>query len=58
VFIPWGREVKRYYHVFGKNEIKKLVKAAGFEIIEQGIAYKPNKSKANLYIIARKPALS
>jgi ubiquinone/menaquinone biosynthesis C-methylase UbiE len=55
VFIPWGKGVKRYYHVFGKKEIYQLVKKTGFEIIEAGIISQKDRSKDNFYLIARKP---
>ena len=54
VFIPWGKRVKRYYHVFNKREISQLVKNSGFEIIKAGIARKQDRSQANLYMIAKK----
>lgn len=57
VFIPWGKEVKRYYHVFSKREINQLVKNTGFEIIKQGLARKQDGSMANLYLIAKKSPL-
>lgn len=57
VFIPWGKRVKRYYHVFAEKEINRLVKNAGFEIIKTGIARKQDRSKANLYLIAKKSPL-
>ncbi|MDP3093811.1 MAG: methyltransferase domain-containing protein [bacterium] len=54
IFIPWGSEVQRYYHVFGKREISRLVKSSGFEIIKTGVARKQDRSMANLYLIAKK----
>ena len=58
VFIRWGREVERYYHVFGEKEIRKLVKEAGFDIIEMGVAKKEKSKKANIYLVAKKSSLS
>ena len=55
VFIPWNNKIERYYHVFGKKEIIKLVEDAGFSIVRTGIARKQDRSNANLYLIARKP---
>ncbi|OGJ42335.1 hypothetical protein A3I58_04065 [Candidatus Peregrinibacteria bacterium RIFCSPLOWO2_02_FULL_39_10] len=38
VFIPWGNSgIKRYYHAFTKNELEKLIKKNGFEIIKYEI---------------------
>lgn len=51
VFIPWGDKTERYYHIFSQREISQLAKNSGFEIIKQ------DRSKANLYLIAKKSPL-
>lgn len=52
VFIPWGDKVQRYYHIFSRREIIRLVKKAGFDIIKTGIT-----GKGNIYLIAKKSPL-
>lgn len=52
VFVPWGKKAQRYYHIFSKREITRLVKKAGFSIIKIGIA-----KKGNIYLIAKKSPL-
>ena len=61
VFIPFkfdDKEVKRYHHVFTKNEFKKLFKRAGFEIIDTYYIRKGEKTNwkngYNLILIAKK----
>jgi len=62
VYIPWksktNKILKRYYHVFTKGELQRLVKKAGFKIIE---CYFSRKGKItnrlngfNLILIAKK----
>ncbi len=54
VFIPWNNKIERYYHVFSKKEIIKLVEDAGFSIVRTGIAKKETGKKANIFLIAEK----
>jgi len=57
VFLPWkdskGKIIlKRYFHCFSKKELKKIVRAAGFEIKEiwdSGIG-----KRSNIYLTAEK----
>ena len=45
-FIPWSTSgVDRYYHAFTPNELKKLFKKNGFEILEMFYTKKGKKSK-------------
>ena len=61
VFIPFkfdDKEVKRYHHVFTKNEFKRLFVKADFEIIDVYYIKKGEKSNwkngYNLVLIAKK----
>jgi len=47
-FIPWGKQVERYYHAFSPRELKKLLQKAGFEI--EKLEY--DSKKHNLVVIA------
>jgi SAM-dependent methyltransferase len=43
-FIPWGKsDVKRYYHAFTPNELKRLFNKNGFEILEMFYTRKGKK---------------
>jgi len=56
-FIPWkkrnGTIINRYYHAFTIKELRKLVKVAGFKIIDVGYT-KRNGKKPNIFLIAQK----
>lgn len=56
-FIPWkkknGTKINRYYHAFTIRELKKLIKEAGFKIINMGYT-KRNSKKPNIFLIAQK----
>jgi len=58
VFVPWKDKdgnilANRYYHAFTMREFKRIVKKAGFNIVDSGY-FKGKKNKANLYIVAEK----
>ncbi len=53
IFIPWGQERKRYYHLFSKKELSNLIKEAGLKIIERGTI--KNKKRNNIYVVALSP---
>lgn len=55
VFVSWDDKTNRYYHFFTSRELNKLVRKIGFEIISKGIVQSKDKSRSNLYIIAKKP---
>ncbi|MBU2598221.1 MAG: methyltransferase domain-containing protein [Actinobacteria bacterium] len=56
-FIPWkkrnGTTINRYFHAFTINELKGLIKKAGFKIIDIGFT-KRDKKQPNIFIIAQK----
>jgi ubiquinone/menaquinone biosynthesis C-methylase UbiE len=56
-FIPWkkrdGTIITRYYHAFTIKELRKIVKEAGFKIIDFGYT-KRNGKKPNIFLIAQK----
>ena len=56
-FIPWkkrnGTTINRYYHAFTIKELRKIVKEAGFKIIDFGYT-KRNGKKHNIFLIAQK----
>jgi ubiquinone/menaquinone biosynthesis C-methylase UbiE len=58
VFKPWGGKVDRYIHFFTKRELKKIVKEAGFEILESGFLKSESASwrrkRNNIYLVAKK----
>lgn len=58
-FIPWGKSgIKRYYHAFTPNELKKLFKNNSFEILEMFYTCKGKKvsflKSHNICLICRK----
>jgi len=58
-FIPWGKSgIKRYYHAFTPNELKRLFKKSHFEIIDMFYTKKGNKVpfllSHNICLICRK----
>ncbi len=56
IYYPWKRgdkEVKRYYHVFTKRELKKLLKEEGFKIKDLGKISRPNSTQSNLFIVGK-----
>ncbi len=54
VFVPWGREVNRYYHFFTEKEILKLIKEHNFKILKKGVSRNKRGKRRNIFIIARK----
>jgi ubiquinone/menaquinone biosynthesis C-methylase UbiE len=50
---PWFKVAKRYLHLFGKGELKRLIKHRGFKINNFGILKNGPKNK-NLLIVAVK----
>jgi len=54
VFIPWGKEILRYLHIFSKNELKKLAGMAGFSVKEIKILKRPKSRRSNILLIAEK----
>jgi len=59
IFIKWGNsKIKRYYHAFTPWELKKLLKKAGFKIIESFCVKRGKKSffpnAYNICVIAKK----
>jgi alkylated DNA repair protein alkB family protein 8 len=58
VMVPWKDSygkitAERYYYAFTRNELRRLIKRAGFEIEKDGY-FGGNNNKANLYIVAKK----
>ncbi len=54
VFKPWGEKTERYYHIFSKRELSKLIKKAGFSIKEIGVVKNERGNRQNIYTIAEK----
>ncbi len=55
VFLLWGKKTLRYYHCFSKRELEKLIKKAGFEILESGVVKNKRGNRKNYYLICKKP---
>ncbi len=56
VFIPWGKEILRYLHIFSKNELRRLAKTAGFSVKEIKILKRPKSRGSNILLIAENPS--
>lgn len=59
ILFPWqGRDKKvvvhRYFHIFSKKEIKRLVQKAGLEVEKMGIFKREETKNSNIYLIAKK----
>jgi len=59
IFYPWKNQnrkvlVQRYFHLFTKRELKKMVEKVDFKIKEVGILERPARKDNNIYIIAEK----
>lgn len=52
IMIPFAGIEKCYFHCFGKGELAKIVKSAGFKIKEVGFIPRKNRNKANIYLVA------
>lgn len=46
-FIPWAKKTERYYYAFKEDELEKLLKKTGFEILEK-------EKNNNIVFICRK----
>ena len=44
----------RYVYWWRKNSLKKLIKKAGFEIVEDGFSLDQNNRKRNVYVVGKK----
>ena len=58
--IPWkhdGKEYKRYYYLYGKEEFVNLLKKVGFEVVKISDKESPSGfySKKNINVIVKKP---
>lgn len=53
-FIPWGKEILRYLHIFSKNELRRLAQMVGFSVKEIKILKKPRSRGSNILLIAEK----
>ena len=54
VFVPWGDETKRYYHIFSQKELEDLVKKTELRIIKSGIVKSKKGNRQNIYLVAQK----
>lgn len=54
VFIPWGKNLQRYYHFFTRSEVTKLIKHSGLKIEKLGIARNETGRRSNMFLICRK----
>lgn len=59
ILYPWkdkkGRVIaERYFHLFTKNELKKLAKKAGFKVKKIGISKRPEMKDNNIFLVAEK----
>ena len=50
----WGNNSQRYYHLFSKKELGRMVRKSGLKIIETGTIKDPTGNRQNLYIVAKK----
>lgn len=59
IIIPWkynGEEHPRYYYLYNKDELVKLLKSIGFEIMRtQNVEKGTGNSKRNIIVIVKKP---
>lgn len=59
IFYPWKSSggktlIQRYFHLFSKNSLKKLISGAGFKIKEADVFKREEAKNYNIYIIAEK----
>ncbi len=59
IFYPWKSQdgkilIQRYFHLFSKNSLKKLVNKAGFGVKEINIFKREETKNYNIYLIAEK----
>lgn len=50
---PWGKQLGRYYHIFSQNDLRKLCKEVGFEIMKIGIVSNQGGNRNNIYLVAK-----
>jgi ubiquinone/menaquinone biosynthesis C-methylase UbiE len=51
---PWSDKTERYYHLFSKKELVKLVDQSGFKVIKNGIIKNKTGNRQNIYLVAEK----
>jgi len=51
--VPWGKTGQRYFHTFRKNELRRTIESAGFDIKDVRIVRKGPKNK-NWLVVASK----
>jgi len=54
VLIPWANQCDRYVHRFSKKELEKLVKNAGFQIVESGVLKRSDTGEKDFFVVAQK----
>jgi tRNA (uracil-5-)-methyltransferase TRM9 len=52
IFVPWQKELQRYYHWFSEKELTSLIKKAGFKIESSGII--KAEKRRNIFVVAEK----
>lgn len=50
---PWGEQGVRYFHVFSRKELKKLLEDSGWQVESLGILTRKN-GKRNIIVVAKK----
>ncbi len=53
-FESWDKKIQRYFHIFSKKELKRLLNEANFKVLEIGIVRNERGNRNNIYLIAKK----
>ena len=53
-FESWNKKIQRYFHIFSKKELKRLLNEADFKVLEIGIVRNERGNRNNIYLIAKK----
>jgi len=54
LFLPWAQQCQRYLHAFSKRELKTLLQASGFTIVQSGTRQDFSSKERNLYFFIQK----
>jgi len=54
LFLPWQKEIPRYYHCFSENELTGLAKEVGLEIVKIGVVSNERGNRNNIYLVVQK----
>ncbi|RLC40085.1 MAG: hypothetical protein DRH33_01040 [Candidatus Nealsonbacteria bacterium] len=53
-FESWNKKIQRYFHIFSKKELKRLLNEADFKVLEIGIVRNERGNRNNIYLIVKK----